>query len=140
MERTTEFENAAQRAYDNSFGPTSDRAIRYQALRDAEQRDDQDTVELLRDEEAEDVLTVEQLTHGFRTSCQWEILLSTGGPATRVLVNIVDNEIVTWADFQYQDWSQSWYSPKRQDHEMLADWADVNFAIHSCRYCEEEGR
>lgn len=140
MERTTEFHDAAQRAYDDSFGPNSDRANRYQALRSAEKRDDQDTVELLRDEEADDVLSVTQLTHGFSSSCQWEILLSTGGPATRVVVSIDDNETVTWADFQYQSWFQSWTSAERQDHEMLADWADANFPIHCCPYCEEEGR
>ncbi len=140
MERTTEFHDSARRYYEACFGPESDRAKRYQALRDAEERDDQDTVEELRDAEADDVLSVEQLTHGLRSSCQWEILLTTGGPAARVVINIVDNEMVTWAEFQYQDWFQSWYAPEGQDHDMLADWADANFAIHSCRFCEEEGR
>jgi hypothetical protein len=137
MKGTAEFHNAARQYYDACFGPESDTAKRHQALLDAEEKGDYDAVDELRQEESESVLSVEQLTHSFRSHCEWEILITTGGPAARVVVQVDIDGLVVWADFQYQEWFQVWYSPEGQDHKMLTDWAGANFVME-CRYCAEE--
>lgn len=137
MKDKSAFHDEARRYYEACFGPDSDTAKRYQKLFDAEEAGDWDTVDELREEECDDVLSVEQLTHSFRGNCTLEVLISTGGPAARVIVEVNDDGEFQWADFQYQDWYQPWYSPQGQDHRMLADWAGANFLME-CLYCAEE--
>ena len=77
------------------------------------------------------------MTHSFRDYCELEILITTGGPAARVVVQVdIDGQVVS-ADFQFQGWFQPWYSPEGQDHRMLTDWAGGNLVM-DCRYCAEE--
>lgn len=137
MKGETEFHDEAQRYYQACFGLDSDTAKRYSALLQAEEEADYDLVDELREEEAESVLSIEQITHSFRGNCTWEILICSGGPAARVIVEVNCDGEVRWADFQYQDWGQSWYSPVGQNHRMLMNWAEANFMME-CPYCAEE--
>jgi hypothetical protein len=137
MKGTAEFHQDAQHYYEACFGPESDRAKRYETILKAEEEGDYDAVDELREEEAESVLSVEQLTHSFRGNCEWEILITSGGPAARVLVEVDVNGEVKWAEFQYQAWHQAWYAPEGQSRRMLADWAGANFPLE-CRYCAQE--
>lgn len=137
MEGTASFEEAARHYYVACFGPESERFVRYQAILKAEESGDYDAVDELREAEIEDVLSVEQLTHSFRGNCEWEILLTTGGPAARVRVEVnIDGE-VRYATFEYADWGNGWFAPVGQDHRMLTDWAGALFPM-VCPYCVEE--
>jgi hypothetical protein len=141
MKDEAAFHDEARRYYQACIGPDSQLGKLYRAILDAEEIGDYDAVDELRQDTAESILSVEQLTHSFRASCTWEILVTTGGPAARVVVEVNADGEVRWADFQYQEPHQPWYSPEDQDHRMLTDWADVNFPIHCCPYCaEEQGR
>ena len=137
MKGTAEFQAAAQCYYEDCFGPESERSERYQAILEAEESGDYDKVDELREEEAESVLSVDQLTHSLRGNCEWEILLTTGGPAARVVAEVDVDGQVRYARFEYQEWFQPWYAPEHQDHRMLTDWAAVNFPME-CPYCSED--
>jgi hypothetical protein len=134
---TPEFQEAARQYYEACFGTESDHFTNYQAILAAEAACDFDLVDELRETEAESVLSVEQLTHSFRGNCEWEILLTTGGPAARVVVEVDVNGEVKWANFEYQDWYQPWIAPTGQDRKLLIDWVAVVFLLE-CRYCQEE--
>lgn len=136
---TQEFQDAARQYYESCFGTESDHFMNYQAILAAEAAYDFDFVDELRDIEAEGVLSVEQLTHSFRGNCEWEILLTTGGPAARVVVEVDGDGIVRWANFEYQDWFTDWFAPTGQDRKLLIDWVTAVFPLE-CRYCEEENR
>lgn len=56
---------------------------------------------------------------------QWEILLGTGGPATRVLVTTDYRGVVTEAEYQFQDWFQPWTSAENQDEELVRRYAEI---------------
>jgi hypothetical protein len=133
----TAFEEAARQYYSACFGPESERFAHYQAVVDAEESGDYNAVDELREAESEDVLSVEQLAHSIRGNDEWEILLTTGGPAARVRVETNSDRDVRWATFEYADGWNGWFAPDGQDHGLLADWAGALFPM-VCSYCVEE--
>lgn len=84
----------------------------------------------------DDVLSIEQLSHGLRGPCEWEVLLATGGPAARVRVLVLDNHDIVDAVFEYQDWGLPWTAPSSQSHGVLTDWAHTFYL--ACPFCEVE--
>jgi hypothetical protein len=137
MKGTEDFHKAARLCYMQNFGSESERVKRYGALLKAEEAGNYDKVDELREAESEDVLCVEQLTHSLRGNCEWEILLTTGGPAARVVAEVDIDGQVRYATFQYQDWFQPWYAPEGQYHTLLTEWAAANFMME-CPYCRED--
>jgi len=137
MKSNAEFHEEARQYYETCFGKESERYKRHQAILDAEEACDFDAVDELREEESYDVLAVEQLTHSLRGNCEWEILLTTGGPAARVIAEVDCDGQVRYAVFEYQDWYQPWYAPENQDHTFLTDWAAANFPLE-CPYCDQD--
>lgn len=137
MNSDVEFHTAAQQYYEACFGKDSERYERYQAILAAEEACDFDTVDDLRQQEIDDVLSVEQMTHSLRDNCEWEILLTTGGPAARVIAEVDVDGQVRYATFEYQDWYKAWYAPTNQSHKLLTDWVAANFPL-DCPYCEQD--
>ena len=82
----------------------------------------------------ESILSIDLVTHAPYGNCQWAVLLTTGGPAARVLVHTDEKGDVCDAVFQYQDWFQPWYAPENQDRDLLIRWASMIY-LH-CPYCE----
>lgn len=113
MTAGTDFEIDAQEYYDASFG---------------------NRVEPLTEE---DVLSVEHLTHSFREYDLWEVLLATGGPAARVVVEVDEWGEPARATFEYQDWFQPWNAPANQDRALLLAWVSEHFYF-GCGYCDQE--
>jgi hypothetical protein len=88
MKDEAAFHDEARRYSEACCGPDSQLGKLYQAILDAEEKGDYDAVDELRQETAESILSVEQLTHSFRANCTWEILITTGGPAATVVVEV----------------------------------------------------
>lgn len=60
-----------------------------------------------------------------REIVEWELLLGTGGPASRVLVTTDQAGIIEDVDFQYQDWFTEWTSAEGQDKELVEEFANM---------------
>ncbi len=58
-----------------------------------------------------------------RESCEWEILLGTGGPADRVLVVTDFAGEVESASYQHQDWFTPWTDAFGQESEIVERFA-----------------
>ncbi len=58
-------------------------------------------------------------------TCEWEILLGTGGPADRVLVTTSYDGDVEDAVYQYQDWFTQWTDAQDQDSETVIAFANA---------------
>jgi hypothetical protein len=56
-------------------------------------------------------------------TCEWEILLGTGGPADRVMVVTSFDGDVESASYQFQDWFTSWTEAENQDEEIVEEFA-----------------
>ena len=110
MTNQTANSTAAQRHYDCHFGPGAELPA------------------------IDDILSIEQLTHGFRGTCEWELLLATGGPAARVLVRVAQVGSPVGASFEHQDWGTPWIAPCHQDAAKLLAWVE-QFHFY-CPMCE----
>ena len=60
-----------------------------------------------------------------RDSCEWEILLGTGGPADRVLVTTNYLGDLEEAEYQYQDWFTPWTRANDQDRHLVELFAQA---------------
>ena len=83
-------------------------------LRRAEKKDDEDAIENARQAIEEDPLSVETRS-GWRTpgtkdeeDVEYSILLSTGGPASRIYGELGEFNEPSTASIQYQDWGTPW--------------------------------
>lgn len=63
-----------------------------------------------------DALAVSVIKH-------YEILLSWGGPATRIYGTLDENNEPETAKFQFQDWGIDWTTAEYQDEDLLLDYA-----------------
>ena len=82
--------------------------------------------EQARDRLEEGPLSFERLITDHRhESIQWEILLSTGGPASRVLVSTDYDGHIESAVYQFQDWFQPWTAAEDQDEELVKEYASL---------------
>jgi hypothetical protein len=132
---TAEFHRDAQKYYEACFGKPSDCYYRNEAIL-AELDGDYDRYDQFNreDEDSPWPLSVTQLTHSLRGHCTWEILIATGGPAARLLVEIDSDSVIQQATFEYQDWFRPWYAPPSQDHNFLMEWSSL--WVINCPYCE----
>jgi hypothetical protein len=129
----TELLKAAQAHYDSRFAEIR----RLLELRDEAERLGHDTwADEIEERLGGMPLAVDLISHSPRWADQWEILLSTGGPADRVLVLV--NGDVESAEYQYQDWFTPWTNPPRQDYDLVRSFAEL-FA-YECPYCELDQR
>ena len=55
----------------------------------------------------------------------WNVLLGTGGPATRILVTTTFEGDVQNATFQFQDWFVPWTDAEDQDLALLLRYASA---------------
>ena len=58
-----------------------------------------------------------------RDTCEWEILLGTGGPADRVLVVTDFGGDFDQAKYQHQDWYTPWTDASNQEFELVEKFA-----------------
>lgn len=68
-------------------------------------------------------------------TCEWEILLGTGGPADRVLVVTDYSGNVEDATYQYQDWFTPWTDARNQDFDMVRSFASVFYFSPVDEWC-----
>jgi hypothetical protein len=87
----------------------------------------------------EEALSVDHLTHNFHGNDAWEVLLTTGGPAVRLIIQVDEWSEPVNATFEYQDWFQPWAAPKSQDGQRLLAWVNEHFYF-GCDYCEQQRR
>ena len=79
------------------------------AMEHAYDYDHEDRFEELETQIQEDPLSIDQIDHNFRCDGDtWEVLMSTGGPATRLIVETDPDGDVTWATYEFQDWGEGW--------------------------------
>jgi len=140
MERET-IQERAQESYAAYFGHGSE----YLGLiAELEHADDSD-ISLSRQDEiraglGESLLSVDQLTHGiYADGDTWQVLLTTGGPAARVVITTDAYGDPTEAVFEFQDWFEPWTAAPEQDGELLTKWAE-SVAYYYCEYCEHDAR
>jgi hypothetical protein len=135
MKGTSEFQKAAQRYYEDSFGPGSERAERYQAMCDADYDREWNTLHELREAMKKSIINARLANHSMFSDCatEFEIVLATGEPFARVFVELDKYRIVKTAIFQYRDAGHEWYAPKDQDSNLLVEFADI-FELQ-CPYC-----
>lgn len=110
----------AQRAYDA-------RAEDLSRILEAFSSDDEDTLdESAYDEACQFPLSVELLTVSLRNeTCEWEILLGTGGPADRIRIVTDFSGNIEEAVYEFQDWFEPWTKAPRQDEKILTQFAEV---------------
>jgi len=61
------------------------------------------------------------------TATEYEILLSTGGPATRIVGDLSEHKEPISATLQAQDWSTAWTAYGEADEDTLRAYADHFF-------------
>lgn len=94
----------------------------------------EDDDEQAREELEQMPLSIELESHRpNRSTCQFVILLGTGGPADRIVVEVDEHGAIETAEYEYQDWFQCWYAP-RQDRERVMRF--TQFFYFECSYCE----
>jgi hypothetical protein len=82
----------------------------------------QDAIEQLQEEP----LSIERISTDWRAEeHEWEILLSTGGPAARIVVRTDRYGCVLRADYQFQDWFEPWTSAENQDEQLIRRYAET---------------
>ena len=95
---------------------------RFADIRELLDSDSDDATEQLQ----EMPLSVELIAvHPNYEACEWAILIGTGGPADRVLVQTDMGGEIDNATYQYQDWFQPWTKASNQDRELVERFARV---------------
>ena len=95
---------------------------RFADIRELLDSDSDDATEQLQ----EMLLSVELIAvHPNYEACEWAILIGTGGPADRVLVQTDMGGEIDNATYQYQDWFQPWTKASNQDRELVERFARV---------------
>ena len=131
----------AQESYGAYFGQGSDY---FSLIAELENSDDSD-ISVSRQDEigvelGESLLSVDQMTHGvYADGDTWQVLLTTGGPAARVVITTDADGDPIQAVFEFQDWFEPWTAPPEQDRNLLIKWA-VSVAYYYCEYCEHDAR
>lgn len=93
-----------------------------------------DEMDMAREDLEQSVLDVSRLSRHFRLEEDtWEILISTGGPASRVLVTTDYDGEVAHAEYQYQGWFTPWTAADNQDSDLVESFARV-----FCFYTEDQ--
>ena len=129
------FLEEAQACYDNRSSSWSEIMDRLEAAHSA---DDEETEHDLGQELNEELLSVRQMTHGMVDQGDtWELLLSTGGPASRVVVTVDEDGEPTAAVFEFQDWGMPWTPAPEQDGDLLTRWATTVAGFY-CEHCNAE--
>ena len=131
----------AQESYDAYFGQGSDY---FCLIAELEHSDDSDISvsrqEEIRIELGESLLSVDQMTHGvYADGDTWQVLLTTGGPAARVVITTDADGDPIQAVFEFQDWFEPWTAAPEQDGDLLIKWAG-SVAYYYCEYCEHDSR
>lgn len=108
-----------------------------EALRKADKDDDEDAREAARETIQQDPLSV-QVRDGWRNpgqkgeAMEFEILLSTGGPAVRIIGRLGMNDEAESPRLQFQDWFTPWHDwhdgSEDYDEILLAYCAEFYFA------------
>ena len=95
---------------------------RFADIRELLDSDSDDATEQLQ----EMPLSVELIAvHPNYEACEWAILIGTGGPADRVLVQTDMGGEIDNATYQYLDWLQPWTEASNQDRELVERFARV---------------
>ena len=136
MEQET-IRERAQESYGAYFGQDSDYL---NLIAELEHSDDSDISvsrqDQIRIELGESLLSVDHLTHGvYADGDTWQVLLTTGGPAARVVITTDADGDPFQAVFEFQDWFELWTAAPEQDRDLLIKWA-VSVAYYYCEYCE----
>jgi hypothetical protein len=95
---------------------------RFADIRELLDSDSDDATEQLQ----EMPLSIELIAvHPNYEACEWAILIGTGGPADRVLVQTDMGGEIDNATYQCQDWFQPWTAASNQDRELVEQFARV---------------
>ena len=110
------------------------------AMEHAYEYDHEDRVEELETQIQEDPLSIDRIAHNFRCDGDtWEVLMSTGGPATRLIVETDPDGDVTWATYEFQDWGEGWTPAPEQDYDLNRKYASIA-GYYFCEVCDSEAR
>lgn len=126
MQTEQQIQDAADEHYTSRFDGGNGYGRWVRLIERAQKHDHYTWADELRTALEESVLCVDLVAiYPSRDTCEWEILLGTGGPADRVLVTTSFNGDVEDAKYQHQDWFTPWTDAENQDYELVERFAQV---------------